>query len=157
MVQLHVLLACVLTGLCCVDLGFDTLILTDYNAPMEKVKQIQAFYGRTRNTYIVQVITVMLGLLGLSLGRAVIFRRERRDVAALLAMLALLPYYVLFMEPAEDACIGANAHKLSEAELRHGFFLIGIGHIATIIVASGIALLEMEWSLHKRLAAKKNA
>lgn len=114
-------------------------------SPKKKVKQVQGYYGRTRDTYIVHAIVVMLAVLAISLGRAVIFRRARRDVVAVVALLLMLPYFVLVMEPAEDACVGPKADTMSEADVRQGLFFVGVGHILLIIVGGAIALMEVDW------------
>ena len=54
----------------------------------------------------------------------ILFRRWKRDVFAFLSLVALGPYFVIYMEPAEDACVTA---PISAADgMRWQFFLIAV-------------------------------
>lgn len=155
MVQLHILLTCVLCGFSGVDLCFDSLILMDpYGSPLSAVQQVQNYYNRTRHTAIVPLITAILVLSGVSLIRCVLIRRAIRDYIALILFACLLPYFLIYMEPAEDACLGDNVN-LSELELRNGLYLVGIGHCAVIVVGTIIMFLEVDWTIESNDKIKK--
>lgn len=148
--RLHVLLTCVLMGFSGVDLCFDSLVLRNYaHAPEADVLAVQGYYARTRDTYIVQVVTALLACTAISLLVSVALQRKTRDLLALAALTCLLPYFLLYMEPAEDRCVGLHAGDVPLDELRQGFVYIGIGHCLVVLVGSVMALLELElpWSV----------
>jgi hypothetical protein len=155
MAHIHVLLLCCLIGMASVDLCFDSLVLFDHkNCPISNIHQVQTYNRRTRATYIVHVITSMIGLLAISLIRCVLFRRTIKDFLSFGFFLTLLPYYLFIMEPAEDSCLGIHAKKLSEAELRDGLFKVGVGHVLIIVIGTIIGLLEVEWETDSKKDTK---
>jgi len=148
MVQLHILLCCVVSGFAAIDLCFDSLILFDpYGCPLSNVQQVQTYYRRTRDTYIVEIISAIILFLALSLFRCAYLRRAPRDLLGLIAFLSIVPYYVFVMEPAEDACLGSRSSSLPEDQIRAGLFKVGIGHTLILVVCVFLSALELEWKI----------
>jgi len=142
MVQLHIILSCIFVGMSLVDILFDSPNLL-HNCREEDLARSQAYYGWTRSTFIVPLIHIMLALTGISLVRSVIYRQQRRDYLALLAVLLLVPYFVIFMEPAENAFLSGN---VGDSEACKNIQYIFWGHVLVIAVSSLLAFLELGWS-----------
>lgn len=158
MSHLHIFLCCILIGFASIDLLFDSIIFKEYNnITIENIKQIQFYYSRTRSTIIVNIITIFIILIFISLLRCLILRNKLKDKITLLLFLLFLPYYIFIMEPVEDNCIKNinENNNLNKDEIIISLLKVGIGHVIIVIIASIVVLLDLEWKIEPEVKKKE--
>ena len=144
---LHVAILTMMCGLAAIDLCFDSLLLTNNDSDL---LTIRGYYGRTRATPLVQILTALIVCAAVSLIRVLYLRRARRDILSFLFLLALLPYFTFVMEPVEDACVAPLPAAVPASSLRSGFQLVGIGHVLLIAYTVPFILLDIDWAIPAR-------
>ncbi len=143
--RIHNFIAIMLAGLVMVDLCFDSLLLKNTD---EGLLGIQAYYAHVRSSPLVPVVTAVNGLATVALVLSLIFRRSKRDLFALAGNLVIMPYFMIVMEPIEDACMAAKGLLLPSAQhWRHNFQLVAAGHLGIFLFLIVAGLWEVDWSL----------